>query len=273
MGNNLTDRNEQVRRLVDKSFYGSPLPPGDGHRAFPAKLWHAPEAVEAGALKGLLANRVLHALPGEDFEGLLPSLEPVTLSVRDNLGDASEARHVYFPEDAVFSHLVVFEDGSTVETAMTGREGVVGLGSVCGHHAPTHWPRVTLPGAALRMRADLFRQEFAGREALRRLLLEEMGRHAAQVSQRAACINRHRIESRLCAWLLMLHDRASSDDLPLTQEFIARRIGARRAGVSEVFRTLQERRLVGHSRGFVRVVDRPGLEAAACECYEVLRQN
>ena len=224
-------------------------------------------------MKRLLSNQLLSALPGEDFERLLPLLEPVTLTASDSLQDAAEARYVFFPEDAVVSHLVVFEDGTTVETAMTGREGAVGLGALFRHSALTHWPRVTLPGSALRMRADSFRQEFSVLESFRRALLEHAGRHFAQVSQRAACINRHRIEMRLVTWLLMLHDRAGTDELQLTQEFIAQRIGARRAGISEVFGTLHERGLLGHSRGVVRMLDRPGLEAAACECYAVMRTN
>ena len=232
-----------------------------------------PETVGAGSLKRLLSNHLLGALPAEEFERLLPNLEPVTLSQREHLDGSAQARHVYFPEDAVVSHLVVFEDGSTVEVAMTGRDGVVGLSTVLGQHSPTHWPRVTLQGSALRMRADLFRHEFAGKGAFRPLLLAYAGRHLAHVSQRAACINRHRIETRLATWLLMLSERAGADGLPVTQELIARRIGARRAGVSEVFGGFQERGYVAHTRGVVRVADRPGLESAACECYALLRQH
>lgn len=270
MRNNLRNGNDLARRLDRRASYAVPTTWGDATRAA-SGLGAAPQKTEKYALKRLLANQLLSALPAEDFERLLPVLETVALTPRESLQDAAEARHVYFPEDAVVSHLVVFEDGTTVETAMTGREGAVGLGAVFRQDSPTHWPRVTLPGNALRMRADLFRQEFAGEESFRRLLLEHAGRHIAQVSQRAACINRHRIESRLATWLLMLHDRAGVDHLPLTQEFIAQRIGARRAGISEVFGSLQERHLIGHSRGVVRVTDRPGLEAAACECYAVMR--
>lgn len=272
MGNNLVERYGHVRGAARRGLFAVPPRTGEDGRGA-AGLGYAPQKMEAHSLKGLLANQLLSALPGEDFERLLPALEPVTLTSREHLSDAAEARHVYFPEDAVVSHLVVFEDGTTVETALTGREGAVGLGAVFTHGAPTHWPRVTLPGGALRMRADLFRQEFAANESLRHLTLCYAGRHVAQISQRAACINRHRIENRLATWLLMLHDRAGTDELPLTQEFIAQRIGARRAGISEVFSALQARALIGHSRGLVRIVDHAGLEAAACECYAVLRNN
>jgi CRP-like cAMP-binding protein len=238
-----------------------------------AIVGRAPETVEPRALRRLLANRLLSALPGGEFERLLPALEPVPLAARDKLDDSREAAHVYFPEDAVVSHLVLLEDGSTVESAMTGREGVVGLGAVFGQSAPTHWARVTLPGNALRMRAETFRREFSGGEAFRTLLLEHAGRHFAQVAQRAACISRHRVEARLAVWLLLLHDRAGSDELPLTQEFIARRLGTRRAGITEAAGRFQQRGLITYSRGTLRLLDRPGLESAACECYGALRDN
>jgi CRP-like cAMP-binding protein len=272
MSNFRTDRYGLPREPFRRSPGSAPLAAGDVPRGS-ANRGRAPQKTERYPLKRLLSNQLLSALPGEDFERLLPLLEPVALTLRDGLQDAAESRYVCFPEDAVVSHLVVFEDGTTVETAMTGREGAVGLGAVFHHSAPTHWPRVTLPGTVMRMRAESFRHEFAAVESFRRAVLEHAGRHFAQVSQRAACINRHRIEMRLATWLLMLHDRAGADELQLTQEFIAQRIGARRAGISEVFGALQERDLLGHSRGVVRILDRLGLEAAACECYAVMRAD
>ena len=263
-----------ARKPAGAGFYNGRVAPGDAVLAGGAAVvGRVPEKVGVRALSRLLANKPLSALPGEEFERLLPSLEPVTLSARDKLDDSREAAHVYFPEDAVVSHLVLLEDGSTVEAAMTGREGVVGFGAIFGYHAPSHWARVTLPGNALRMRAETFRREFAGAEAFRALLLEQAGRHFAQVAQRAACIGRHRVEARLAVWLLMLHDRAGADELPLTQEFIARRLGTRRAGITEAAGRFQERGLIGYSRGSLRVLDRVGLEAAACECYGVMRDT
>ncbi|HWS55332.1 MAG TPA: Crp/Fnr family transcriptional regulator, partial [Pyrinomonadaceae bacterium] len=251
-------------------FYNGRVGSGEG-RGGATTVGRVPEKVGVRALGGLLANKLLSALPGEDFERLLPALDPVSLSSRDKFDDSRDAAHVYFPEDSVVSHLVLLEDGSTVEAAMTGREGVVGLGAVFGQHTPSHWARVTLAGSALRMRADAFRREFAGGEALRALLLEHAGRHFAQVAQRAACIGRHRVEARLAVWLLMLHDRAGADELPLTQEFIARRLGTRRAGITEAAGRFQQRGLIAYSRGTLHLLDRPGLEAAACECYGALR--
>jgi CRP-like cAMP-binding protein len=232
----------------------------------------APKAEASGSMKRLLANRILGALPDQDFERMLPGLEPVSLNAFKSVDDTlEETRYVYFPEDAVVSHLTVFSDGNAVEVALTGREGMVGFGKTFGTRPPSHWSRVTVPGTALRMRLELFSGEFCGGGPFRRLLLEHAGRHMAQISQRSACANRHRLAQRLAAWLLMVHDRAGSDLLTLTQELIAGRLGARRAGVTQLAVDLQQRGLIKYSRGRVRILDRRGLEQAACECYGALR--
>ncbi|HEV2863120.1 MAG TPA: Crp/Fnr family transcriptional regulator [Pyrinomonadaceae bacterium] len=273
MTNQLTDGVGRLGRKPSHSFYDregtgslrpSPLAP---------QAERGRDVVGPRTMGGLLANGFLGALPAEDFERILPALEPVSLPARENLPDSADARHVYFPETSVVSHLVVFEDGGTVEAAMTGRDGVVGLGAVFSHHAPTHWSRVTVPGSALRMKADLFRQEFHASEAFRRQALTCAARHTAQVAQRGACVSRHRVEQRLAVWLLLLHDRAGGDDLPLTQELIARRIGTRRAGISEFAGKFQEQGLISYSRGLLRIRDRQRLEAVACECYGLMREH
>lgn len=268
MSEQQTNGNGRWPTKAHQSFYGRV-----GTATRPIALVRETETPGTNPLTGLLSNSFLGSLPPEDFARLAPSLEPVTLSARENFSNSEETRHVYFPEDSIVSHLVVFEDGGTVEAAMTGRDGVVGLGAVFGHFTPTHWSRVTIPGSALRMRADLFKQEFAAGDAFRGLLLKYAARHSAQVAQRGACVSRHRVENRLAVWLLMLHDRAGSDALPLTQELIARRIGTRRAGISEFAGSFQERGLITYSRGQLRVRDREGLESVACECYRLIRQH
>lgn len=277
MRNEFINGGSQPRKLARQTFYGGASSSiNEARRALaPESLNRAgqtPDGIEASSLKRLLTNRLLNALPSDDFERLLPSLEPVALSVRDNLDDG-EGRYIYFPEDAVVSHLVSFEDGSTVEAAMTGREGFVGFNSLLGQHMPTHWPRITLPGNALRMKTEAFKQEFTGGEAFRSLLLEQVGQHAAQIAQRAACISRHKMENRFAVWLLMLHDRTGASELPLTHEFIAGRLGTRRAGISEVAGRFQEQGLISYSRGAVRILDLDPLERAACECYHLLSEH
>jgi CRP-like cAMP-binding protein len=224
---------------------------------------------------GLLTNKLLTALPGEDFARLLPYLEPVSLSCGEDLYEMGESIHeVYFPESAVISHLHLLEDGSTTEAAMIGKEGMTGLSVIFGAPAPTHWTQVIIAGTALRMSAEFLKGQFARGGAIQRLLLAYAGVRIAQLSQRAACNGRHTIGERLCSWLLMIHDRVGDDQLPLTHEQIAHQLGTRRAGITEAATALRDAELISYGRGQLRITDRRGLEMAACECYRTLsRQN
>lgn len=224
---------------------------------------------------GLLTNKLLTALPGEDFARLLPHLEPVALSCGEDLyGFDEEVLDVYFPENAVLSQLHILEDGSTAEAALIGREGMTGLSAVFASPTPTHLTRVTIAGSALRMSTGTLRQEFARGGATQSILLAYASARLAQLSQKAVCNGRHTLGERLCSWLLMIHDRVSDDQLPLTHEQIASHLGTRRAGISEAAASLRERQVISYVRGYIRIIDRRALETAACECYRTLgRQN
>jgi CRP-like cAMP-binding protein len=220
---------------------------------------------------GLLTNKLLTALPGEDFARLLPHLEPVSLSCgRDLYGFGEGVRDAYFPESAVVSHLYILEDGSTTEAAMIGKDGMTGLSAIFAAPAPTHWTQVIVPGTALRMSTQVLKQEFSRGGAMQRLLLAYAGARIAHLSQRAVCNGRHTVEERLCSWLLMIHDRVGEDHLPLTHEQIARHLGTRRAGITTAATSLRGRKVIGCSRGQIRILDRQGLEQSACECYRTL---
>lgn len=219
---------------------------------------------------GLLTNRVLTGLPGADFARLLPYLEPVELACDENLyflGDQPE--FIYFPESAVVSHLHVLSDGGTIEADMVGREGITGLTAIFNSHPPERWTHVTIGGTALRIRAEVMRQEFARGGPVQQALLTYAATRLAQVSQRAVCNGLHSVEQRFCSWLLMVHDRAGDERLPLTHERIARHLGTRRAGITELATELRSRGHISYSRGLIQVTDRRGLEACACECYRV----
>jgi CRP-like cAMP-binding protein len=223
---------------------------------------------------GLLTNKLLTALPGEDFARLLPYLEPVSLSVGEDIYGFAEAIHdVYFPESAVISHLYILEDGSTAEAALIGREGLIGLSAIFCSPTPTHWTQAIIPGTALRMSAEVLRKEFTRGGAMQSLLLAYASARMAQLSQRAVCNGRHTVGERLCSWLLMLHDRIGDDQLPLTHEQIARHLGTRRAGITSAANALRDGQIVSYSRGQIRIIDRQGLEMAACECYRTLSQR
>ncbi len=231
---------------------------------------HAPRVV---AFDGLLTNKLLTGLPGEEFARLLPHLEPVELTCDRNLyflGDPPE--FVYFPESVVVSHLHVLSDGGTIEADIVGREGMTGLSAAFNSDPPDRWTKVLLGGSALRVRAEVIRQEFALGGGMQQSLLAYASTRLAHVAQRAVCNGLHTVEQRFCSWLLMLQERAGSERLTLTHERIARHLGTRRAGITELATTLRARGHISYSRGLIRIVNRRGLEECACECYGVLRR-
>ena len=230
------------------------------------------EAGQALPIKELVSNKLLTALPGEDFARLVPFLEPVFLSSRENLNEAGEpSGFVYFPENAVLSCLSGFQDGHTAEVSLIGKEGIVGLAAILGSNSAMQWTKTLVAGSALRMKAEILKQEFDRGGMLRELLLNYTSEYIVQVTQRAICNIRHRVEERLANWLLMVCDRLDADELPLTQEVIAQHLGTRRAGITTAAKELENRQLISHSRGHIRIVDRQALEGAACECYGVLK--
>ncbi|HVF68699.1 MAG TPA: Crp/Fnr family transcriptional regulator [Pyrinomonadaceae bacterium] len=232
----------------------------------PTVAAHAnPRAV---AFDGLLTNKLLTGLPGADFARLLPHLEPVALAPDDNLyflGDPPD--FVYFPESAVISHLHILSDGGTIEADMVGREGLTGLSVVFNSDSPDRWTNVLIGGSALRVRADVMRQEFALCGGVQQAALAYASARLAQTAQRAVCNGLHSVEQRFCSWILMLQDRAGDERLPLTHERIARHLGTRRAGITELATARRARGDISYSRGLIRVTNRRGLEDSACECY------
>lgn len=203
---------------------------------------------------------------------LLPELRMVTLSTNQVLfeqGDQIDT--VYFPLDSVVSGLVIMEDGTTVETAMVGRESLVGISSILGSGKSRQWTWVLLSGNALALDAKTLERSFVQNEAALRAFLQSYRYLVTQVSQRCVCSTRHTILERLCCWLLMIHDRVGGDNLKLTQELIASRLGARRAGITVAAGMLQEMHAIEYRRGQLHIKDRQVLERAVCECYNMMR--
>lgn len=223
---------------------------------------------------GFLTNVLLAALPGADFARLLPHLEPVALLPNQDMYKFGEGiDFVYFPETAVISHLYFLEDGSTAGTTIIGREGMIGLSTIFDTRPPTYLTQVTIGGSALRADAKVIRQEFLSGGALQQSLLRYTNARLAQLSQRAVCNGRHKLDERLCTWLLMIHDRAGDEPLRLTHEEISHHLGARRAGISTYCNDLRDSGALDYRRGIIRIPDRQKLEAAACECYQTLKQT
>lgn len=223
---------------------------------------------------GLLTNKLLTSLPGSDFATLLPHLEPVTFTAGDELYSFGETiETIYFPETVVFSQVSYLEDGSATEVALVGSEGVVGLSAL--FEAPTnmYWTKVTIAGTALRASVATLREEFRQGKSFQSRILLYANSYLNQVSQRVVCNSRHRLEERLCTWLLLVHDRAQNARLTLTHETIAERLGARRAGVTSFCNLLRENGAIAYQRGVISVVSRELLEQWSCECYHAMSQN
>lgn len=218
------------------------------------------------------ANLLLAALPHEVLSNLLPHLKPEYLPRSKVLCDVDEPlRRVYFVEKGLVSMVAVFEDGTTAEMATLGREGLVGIGSVLGGEQALGRYVVPMPGLALAIEASQFRTAFRNSPELRAACVAYAQAFLREALQTAACNSVHMVEERCARWLLMSHDRSDGDTLALTQEYLAGMLGVCRSTVTLVAGALQRAGLIHYRRGAIRVLDRPGLETASCECYRVIR--
>src|SRR6185503_2799261 len=202
---------------------------------------------------------------------LRSELKVISLEVNQVLyesGDKIEL--VYFPIDSVVSSLAIMEDGTTLETSMVGREGLVGVSTILGSGVSRQWIWVTVGGTAVQLPARLLDKVFVQDEVTLKLLLRCYRSLVTQVSQRCVCNTRHTILERLCCWLLMIHDRVGGTNLRLTQEMIASRVGARRAGITVSAGMLQEMQAIEYRRGQLHIGRRDILERTVCECYSIL---
>ena len=219
-------------------------------------------------------NRLLAALPAGDYERLLPHLEPVSLPLGWTVhGAGDREKYLYFLTAGIVSRFCVTESGASKEFSVTGSEGVIGVASFLGG-ASTPSRAVALSAShAYRLGADLLNSEFEHDGPLPRLLLRYIQALIEQIGQIAACNRHHSLEQRLCRWILSCLDRLPSNELAMTQELLAQVLGVRREGVTEAAGRLQQAGLVQYHRGHIAVLDRPHLEAQACECYAVVKRT
>jgi len=219
-------------------------------------------------------NRLLARLPPEEYQRLLPRLQLVPLAFKHVLYEArSHIDFAYFPNQGVVSALTVMKDGRAIEVATIGDEGMVCLPLLVGAKTTANRVIVQVPGEALRMAEDLLREEVSRDSPLRRLLILYHTAFLTQISQAVACNGLHSVHQRCCRWLLMTQDRAHSDVFPMTHEFLAEMLGVRRSTVSEVLEPFQEEGLIRYSRGKCTVLDRKGLKAGSCECYQRINEE
>ena len=204
---------------------------------------------------------------------LLPFLEFVSLAHGEVIFEPDEPiRRAFFPQSGIVSIVAPSESGVSVEVAMVGAEGVTGIAAILGDGLPQNRRAVVqVDATGMLIRADVLRREFYRGGRLQELLLHYAQTYLTQITQSVLCQCFHHLEERLARWLLECRFRMNSNELHLTQEYVAQMIGVRRAGVSSAVSQLKERGLIEHSRGTIWIIDQEGLEASACECFQVIR--
>jgi CRP-like cAMP-binding protein len=217
-------------------------------------------------------NGLLDKLPAEVCARLRPHLQLQELAVGKVLFEAGAPQnHMYFPRTGVISLLYSLESGHTSEIAMVGNEGVVGTAVLVDSQSTPAHAIVQMDGEALCLKAAIVEREFNRGAEFHFIILRYTQVLLAQMAQTAICNRYHTVEKQLCRWLLVCMDRMHSDQLVVTQETIAARLGVRREGVTEAAGRLQQAGLIQYSRGRIRILDRAALEQRSCECYRAVR--
>jgi CRP-like cAMP-binding protein len=219
-------------------------------------------------------NRLLASLPADTFSAISPHLKIVELKFGDVLAKPGSAiRHVYFPYSGAISLVVQLNVGTMIETAMVGRDGVLNAAPALDGKVSLNKGIVQVAGSAGIIEVNRLRRLANELEPLRSILIRHEQVLFAQSQQSAACNASHSVEARMCRWLLYMRDLAGSDDLLLTQEFLAQMLGVRRPSVSLVANTLQKKGLIKYSRGRIRLLDLKRLQKGACECYGTVKAH
>lgn len=221
-----------------------------------------------------IGNRILASLPAKEYERILPHLEHISFVPDQVVCESGEQMdYIYFLTSSTIYLLYVVESGATAEIGIIGNEGVLGIALFMGDDATPYRAVVQTEGGALRMKAHALREEFARGGEFQRLLLRYTQSLMIQISQTAVCNRLHTVEQQLCRLLLLSHDRGRSDELLMTQELIGNMLGVRREGITHAARQLRKAGLIRYIRGHIEILDRRGLEASACECYQVVENE
>jgi CRP-like cAMP-binding protein len=217
-------------------------------------------------------NRILNALPTEEYERLAPHLEFIHANHGQIFYQTNQTiDYVYFPDKAMISLVSQMADGGSVEVGVVGFEGMLGLPFVLGVEESPHETIVQIHDGAARMPAHLLREEFKRGGVLQDVLLRYTQSLLIMTAQVAACNRAHLVEERLARWLLMSQDRCLCEDLPLTHDFLSMMLGVRRAGVTTAALALQVEGLIHYARGHIQITNREGLEDYTCECYVIIK--
>ena len=219
-------------------------------------------------------NRILASLPKAEISQLAPHLSPVTLDIGMGLlYPGEEIVYAYFLETGLASVVITMVNGETVETGITGNEGLVGFSVLLGIKSLPTRTFIQIPGTGFRIKAQRLVDAYGRRGTLRKQANLFAQAHLGQTAQIAACNRLHDIGERLARWLLMCHDRMESETFTITQEALGNMLGTPRTTLTLAAGQLQRSGLIEYSRGKIHIRDRKGLEAAACECYQVMRNG
>jgi CRP-like cAMP-binding protein len=220
------------------------------------------------------SNRLLAALPAEDYHRLQSSLQWVSLSLKTVLQKQGESvEHVYFPGRGICSVVTLMNNGEMVEVVAVGEEGMIGVSAVFGPGPAPAEVFVQIPCDAQRMTVGAFAAEMDSHGALYGVMMRYAQVYLSSIVQTAACNGLHSVEERLARWLLITHDCVGSDQFPLTQEFLAIMLGVHRPTVTLAAGALQKGGLITYRHGKIRIVQRAALEAVSCECYQAVRER
>jgi CRP-like cAMP-binding protein len=220
------------------------------------------------------ANRILTALPHEEFERLRPKLREINFHIGETVYlPEQKMDYAYFVNSGIVSWLAAVENGNTVEAGVIGPEGIAGVAIVLGANSTPNQGLAQSEVRASRIAAKDLIPEFRQNGKLSEMILRFVQSMFTQVAQTAACNRLHTLDQRLARWLLTTHDRISESKLPLTQEFLSRMLGVRRAGVSVAANSLRQQGVIDYHRGDIVIVDRPGVEGLSCECYKIVKQE
>jgi len=219
-------------------------------------------------------NRLLDLLPDDVLSRLRPHLEPISLVANQSIQEPGEpADYVFFPTRGLISLVALTSDGDSIEVGMIGNEGMFGVAAVLGDDAPTQRAMVQLPGAALRMPSRMLREQLRVHDEFEAIVHRYVLLTLNTAAQTAACNRLHLLEQRLARWLLLAHDRADGDTFPMTHEFLGMMLGVRRPGVTVAAQTFQADGKIIYNHGTMTILDRKGLEAVSCDCYDYIQSE
>ncbi len=230
--------------------------------------------MSANSDKLVVKNRILSALPAEEYKRLLPNLKPVALEYKQVIYEPNKRiRYVYFPNDGVICLLSTVMGRTAVEIGLLGNEGMLGIPIFLGTNSTPHLAIVQASGSALRLKANFLGEEFKRGGKLQEMLLRFTQAQLIMISQTAVCNRLHALDGRLSRYLLLMHDRVDGDEFHLTQNLMSQMLGVQRTGVTAAAGILQKKNMIGYSRGKIAVLDRLRLEENACECYWIVKEE